>query len=275
MAARAVARAFERGIAPLRLAESWDNVGLLIESPVIQPNRNKILLTIDLTTAVAEEALSTPTSLIVSYHPPIFSGLKSLTLGNPLQRSLLRCAAGGVSVFSPHTALDSVRGGVNDTLAASLGTPSNVDVLGEIKENDAGAGRLVTLSDPVSLNTLCERVKAYCGLERLQVGVSAKLESFTEHSIRTIALCAGSGGSVLKGSTADVYLTGEMSHHEVLAAVAQGTSVILCGHSNTERPYLSTLQRKLQEALDQDTELQGEKYEVVVSSADKDPLAIL
>ncbi|KAG8692866.1 hypothetical protein FRC08_009485 [Ceratobasidium sp. 394] len=275
MAARAVARAFERGIGPLRLAESWDNVGLLIESPVTQPNRNKILLTIDLTTAVAEEALSTPTSLIVSYHPPIFSGLKSLTLGNPLQRSLLRCAAGGVSVFSPHTALDSVRGGVNDTLAASLGTPSSVDILGEIKENDAGTGRLVTLSDPVSLNTLCERVKAYCGLERLQVGISAQLGSFTQSSIRTIALCAGSGGSVLKGSTADVYLTGEMSHHEVLAAVAQGTSVILCGHSNTERPYLSTLQRKLQEALDQDTELQGEKYEVVVSSADKDPLAIL
>ncbi|KAG9073497.1 hypothetical protein FS749_015099 [Ceratobasidium sp. UAMH 11750] len=275
MAARAVARAFERGIAPLRLAESWDNVGLLIESPVIQPSRNKILLTIDLTTAVAEEALSTPTSLIVSYHPPIFSGLKSFTLGNPLQRSLLRCAAGGVSVFSPHTALDSVRGGVNDTLAASLGTPSSVDILGEIKENDAGAGRLVTLSDPVSLNTLCERVKAYCGLERLQVGVSPQLGSFTQSSIRTIALCAGSGGSVLKGSTADVYLTGEMSHHEVLAAVAQGTSVILCGHSNTERPYLPTLQRKLQEALDQDTELQGEKYEVVVSSADKDPLTIL
>ncbi|KAG8739822.1 NGG1 interacting factor [Ceratobasidium sp. 414] len=213
MAARAVARAFERGIGPLRLAESWDNV--------------------------------------------------------------------------------------NDTLAASLGTPSSVDILGEIKENDAGAGRLVTLSDPVSLNTLCQRVKAYCGLERLQVGVSPKLGSFTDSLIRTIALCAGSGGSVLKGAKTDVYLTGEMSHysngfqHEVLAAVAQGTSVILCerlylslfhqshiimltgGHSNTERPYLPTLQRKLQEALDQDPEFQGEKYEVVISSADKDPLTIL
>ncbi|KAG8785469.1 hypothetical protein FRC12_017538 [Ceratobasidium sp. 428] len=273
--AHAVARAFERGIAPLRLAESWDNVGLLIESPIIHPNRNRVLLTIDLTTAVAEEALSTSTSLIVSYHPPIFSGLKSLTSANPIQRSLLRCVTGGISVFSPHTALDSVRGGVNDTLAASLGTSSSVDILGEMKENDAGAGRIVTLSNTVSLNTLSERVKAYCGLKHVQVGVSSKLSSLTENSIRTIALCAGSGGSVLKGAKADVYLTGELSHHEVLAAVAQGTSVILCGHSNTERPYLPVLQQKLQEALDKDPELQGEKYEVVVSSADKDPLEIL
>lgn len=139
------------------------------------------LSTSSLTTAVADEALSTPTSLIVSYHPPIFSGLKSLTLGNPLQRSLLRCAAEGISVFSPHTALDSVRGGVrcaeqrrdtitdkfiqvNDSLAACLGDQSKVDILGEIKENDAGAGRLVTLSEGVSINTLCARVKHYCGL---------------------------------------------------------------------------------------------------------------
>ncbi|KAG9124087.1 NGG1 interacting factor [Ceratobasidium sp. 392] len=187
--AQAVVRAFERGIGPLRLAESWDNV--------------------------------------------------------------------------------------NDALVACLGNSSSVDVLGEVKENDAGAGRVVTLSDTVSLGTLCERVKAYCGLKHLQVGASPKLGSFTENSIRTIALCAGSGGSVLKGAKADVYLTGELSHHEVLAAVAQGTSVILCGHSNTERPYLSVLQQKLQEALDQDAELKGEKFEVVISSADKDPLTIL
>ncbi|KAF8595835.1 NGG1p interacting factor 3 [Ceratobasidium sp. AG-I] len=274
MAARAVARAFERGIGPLRLAESWDNVGLLLESPVSKPSNKRILLTIDLTSAVADEALSTPTSLIVTYHPPIFSGLKSLTLGNPLQRSLLRCAAEGISVFSPHTALDSVRGGVNDSLAACLGDQSKVDILGEVKENDAGAGRLVTLSEPASLSTLCTRVKSYCGLEHLQVGIPLGLDSHAT-SIRTIAICAGSGGSVLKGAKADLYLTGEMSHHEVLATVAQGTSVILCGHSNTERPYLAALRQKLQEALNQDPEIQGEQYEVVVSKSDVDPLVIV
>ncbi|KDN39296.1 hypothetical protein RSAG8_08931, partial [Rhizoctonia solani AG-8 WAC10335] len=230
---RAVVRSFERGIAPIRLAEAWDNVGLLLESPKYRPNgATKVMLTIDLTSAVVEEALANDTGVIVAYHPPIFSSLKSLTLSNPLQRSLLRCAAEGISIFSPHTALDSVRGGVNDTLAASLGNLTESRLIGEEKEDGAGAGRIVTLSEPVSLKDLCERVKAYCGLKHLQVGVP--IESHTERLIRTIAICAGSGGSLLKGVSADAYLTGEMSHHEVLAAVAQGISVILCGHSNTE-----------------------------------------
>ncbi|KAJ1302477.1 hypothetical protein OPQ81_002795 [Rhizoctonia solani] len=271
---RAVVRAFERGIAPLRLAEAWDNVGLLIESPKHRSNgATKVMLTIDLTPAVVEEALANDTGVIVSYHPPIFSGLKSLTLANPLQRSLLRCAAEGISVYSPHTALDSVRGGVNDTFAASLGNLAESNLIGDEKEGGAGAGRLVTLSEPVSLETLCERVKAYCGLKHLQVGVPTGSES--EHSIRTIAICAGSGGSLLKGVNAHAYLTGEMSHHEVLATVAQGTSVILCGHSNTERPYLPTLQKKLQHALDGDEELAGENYDVIISKSDADPLKIV
>ncbi|GAB1525666.1 hypothetical protein RhiTH_008829 [Rhizoctonia solani] len=279
---RAVVRSFERGIGPLRLAEAWDNVGLLLESPKHRSTGAiKVMLTIDLTPAVVEEALKNDTGVIVAYHPPIFSGLKSLTLTNPLQRSLLRCAAEGISIFSPHTALDSVRGGVNDTLAESLGSLAQSSLIGEEKEGGAGAGRLVTLSEPVSLETLCKRVKAYCGLNhfltrfrnlsKVQLGVPPEAEP----QISTVAICAGSGGSLLKGVKADAYLTGEMSHHEVLAAVAQGTSVILCGHSNTERPYLPTLQKKLQQALDDDEELAGESYDVVISKADADPLKIV
>ena len=86
--------------------------------------------------------------------------------------------------------------------------------------------------------------------------------------IRTVAVCAGSGGSMFSGVTADVYFTGEMQHHEVLAAVAKGTNVILCayrcltrlvfsfpdlhpvgGHTNTERGYLPILAEKLRERI--------------------------
>ncbi|CAE6435345.1 unnamed protein product [Rhizoctonia solani] len=257
---RAVARSFERGIAPLRLAEAWDNVGLLLESPGSRKGGpSNVMLTIDLTPAVLEEALEGGTGVIVAYHPTIFSGLKSLTLDNPLQRSLLRCAAEGISIFSPHTALDAVRGGVNDALADSLGDLAENDLVGEEKEGGAGPGRIITLSDPISLETL------------LQVGVPTE----TERLIGTVAICAGSGGSLLKGVKADAYLTGEMSHHEVLAAVAQGTFVVLCGHSNTERPYLPILQKNLQQALDNDEELAGESYDVIISKADTDPLRIM
>jgi putative NIF3 family GTP cyclohydrolase 1 type 2 len=90
--------------------------------------------------------------------------------------------------------------------------------------------------------------------------------------IRKIAVCAGSGSGVFKALSekVDVIVTGELSHHEVLSYVASGTSVILCGHTNTERGYLHTLQRKLADHIAQ--EYGESRVEVIVSKADKDPV---
>ncbi|GLB43755.1 putative NIF3 (NGG1p interacting factor 3) [Lyophyllum shimeji] len=275
---KAVCRAMER-IAPLRLAESWDNVGLLLESPVQNLAKKRVLLTIDLTTSVLSEALANDTSVIVSYHPPIFKGLQSLTLKNPLQSSLMQCAANGISIYSPHTALDSVWGGVNDWLAEGVldgkenGTVSSLvgDKVSAEGVKEGGEGRLVTLHSSISMSVLESRIKKQLKLSQIQVGYPTDTRSTP---IRTIAICAGSGGSMLVGKKADVYFTGEMSHHEVLAAVAAGTHVILCGHTNTERGYLPVLASKLRHELerdvDQDPGVAG--VEVVVSQNDQHPL---
>lgn len=272
-------------IAPLRLAEKWDNVGLLLESPNQRAGgKNRVLLTIDLTTQVLSEALAKDTSVIVAYHPPIFSGLKSLTLSNPLQSSLLQCAVTGISIYSPHTALDSVWGGINDWLAEGLLSKKQDDVVGALVAEKIGAngvsegaeGRLVTLKEAIPMDVLVHRVKSHLRLTHLQVGINQLVESRSS-PVRTIAICAGSGGSMLAGKKADVYLTGEMSHHEVLAALARGTNVILCGHTNTERGYLPLLAAKLRE------ELQGQRVagegiedvEVIVSQKDQHPLEIV
>jgi putative NIF3 family GTP cyclohydrolase 1 type 2 len=96
-----------------------------------------------------------------------------------------------------------------------------------------------------------------------------------ERPIRTVALCAGSGSSVFKSlaEEVDVLFTGELSHHEVLAAVAKGQYVILCGHSNTERCFLPTLQSRLQQNLDDKIGKNGIK--VIISKKDRDPLEII
>ena len=86
--------------------------------------------------------------------------------------------------------------------------------------------------------------------------------------IRSVAVCAGSGGSVLRGVRADLYLTGEMSHHEVLDAVCRGTHVILCDHSNTERGFLAVVRQRLTEKL-------MNNVEVIVSETDRDPLEVV
>lgn len=116
MLSKRVAKAFEQ-FAPLQLAGSWDNVGLLIESPMERPESKTIFLTIDLTSKVLEEALQDPSiGVIVSYHPPLFNSFKRLTMANEKERIALVCAAKGISIFSPHTALDSCIGGINDWL---------------------------------------------------------------------------------------------------------------------------------------------------------------
>jgi dinuclear metal center YbgI/SA1388 family protein len=107
-------------IAPLEYAESWDNVGLLVEP--VRPRRiERVLLTIDLTEPVMDEAVSEHSSAIIAYHPPIFQPLKRLTTGVARQRTIGRALEHRIAIYSPHTALDAVPGGLCDWLCEGLG----------------------------------------------------------------------------------------------------------------------------------------------------------
>ncbi len=251
-------------IAPLELAEEWDNVGLLL-CPSRKRTAGKILLTIDLTEPVLEEALRAGAETIVAYHPPIFDPLSEITPSEARQRVILRLVEARIAVYSPHTALDAVAGGVNDWLAQGLGEGDSAPIIPfaqpgfETAEVATGQGRLVRLRKPVTLSTLIRRVKSHLGLKKLRVAKVRRGNPL----VSSVALCAGAGGSVLGG--ADVYLTGEMRHHDVLDANALGATVILCEHTNTERGYLRIFRSRLARAL-------GKGVEVRVSRIDTDPL---
>nr|XP_055031429.1 NIF3-like protein 1 isoform X1 [Misgurnus anguillicaudatus]XP_055031430.1 NIF3-like protein 1 isoform X1 [Misgurnus anguillicaudatus] len=335
-------------LAPLSLAEPWDNVGLLVEPSKPRPIKT-ILLTNDLTAAVMDEAATINCDLIISYHPPLFRPFKRLVQKDWKQKLAVRAIEGGIAVFSPHTSWDSIKGGINDWLVGGMGS-GQVSVLrqayssaqdkhrlefsllndGELDsvltqlrciqgsetfqlstvKNEVGGqqvhltcpssaltavvqtlvsnqhaskslnvtqvqqppllgcgqGRLSVLDEPVSLAVAVQKMKTHLGLPhlRLALGDQQTLESL----VKTVAVCAGSGGSVLQGVKADLYITGEMSHHEVLDAVAKGTSVILSDHSNSERGYLSVFKEKLLEKL-------GHAVSLVVSESDRDPLQVV
>ncbi|HRK32209.1 MAG TPA: Nif3-like dinuclear metal center hexameric protein [Tepidisphaeraceae bacterium] len=104
-------------IAPLRFAEDWDNVGLLVGDPSQRVHR--AMLTIDYTQAVAEEARSQQCDMIIAYHPPLFNAVKRVTAsgGTGLIHDAIRR---GVAIYSPHTALDVAEGGTNDVLADGI-----------------------------------------------------------------------------------------------------------------------------------------------------------
>ncbi|CAF0984903.1 unnamed protein product [Rotaria sp. Silwood1] len=108
--------------APLYLADqSWDNVGLLVEPNNDNPIVEKLLFTNDLTEPVLDEAIERQVQLIVSYHPPIFSGLKRLTQNNWKERIILKCIKHGITVYSPHTSWDAVDNGINQWLISAFG----------------------------------------------------------------------------------------------------------------------------------------------------------
>jgi dinuclear metal center YbgI/SA1388 family protein len=104
---------------PPELAAEWDNTGLLLGDPKADVRRVVTCLT--LTPAVAEEAAAAGAQLIVTHHPILFRGVKRLTTGTTEGGAVLALARAGIAVYSPHTAFDNARGGINDRLAAKLG----------------------------------------------------------------------------------------------------------------------------------------------------------
>lgn len=252
-------------IAPLELAEEWDNVGLLLEPRAAsRATVSRVLLTIDTTAPVVAEALRSKAELVVSYHPPIFRPLASLTQAVARQRSLLEAVRAGIALYSPHTALDAAPGGVHDWLAQGMQGSQPPRSCAPITEN--AQGRLLELKAPAALATLVQRAKKHLGIPKVRVATADRHRR--GRKLSRVLLCAGAGGSVLAGRAADLYITGEMRHHDVLAAVADGTSVILTDHTNTERPYLPVLRRRLAAAIDR-------AARITIARADAEPLRIV
>ncbi|XP_064097494.1 NIF3-like protein 1 [Macrobrachium nipponense] len=129
-----------------------------------------------------------------------------------------------------------------------------------------GMGRKCNLSSPVTLKEAVDKIKSHLGLPYVRLALAHGATS--DSLIRSVAVCAGSGSSVLRGTRVDLWLTGEMSHHEILDATHQGISVVLTDHSNTERGYLKVLQPHLAELFDQ-------KVQIIVSERDRDPLQVV
>jgi dinuclear metal center YbgI/SA1388 family protein len=251
-----------REIAPIELAAEWDNVGLLVRPFAPARKVGRALLCVDMTVAVVAEAKAKKADLVVSYHPPIFQGLKKLHADGGVQEAVLAAAAAGLAVYSPHTALDAAPSGLCDWLVEQLlagQAPKEVRPCGE-----GEFGRVAVLAKPLPLATLLQRCKQRFGVRTLQLAKPAGAGS----RVRSFAVAAGAGGSVLRGADADLLVTGEMSHHDALAAVAAGRCVALAGHSNTERCYLPTLQKRLRAEF-------GRALDVQVAKADRDPFAVV
>ncbi|CCT67349.1 related to Ngg1p-interacting factor 3 [Fusarium fujikuroi] len=266
---------------PEQIADkSWDNVGLLVgNSENDDKKTKKVLVTNDLTYQVAVDAIEQDVSVIVSYHPFIFGGLKSITNRDPQQATLLRLAKAGIAVYCPHTAVDAAPEGLNTWLADIVSGPHQSRRSVAIpcssappSHSGAGYGAIGRFDNAVSLSEIILRLaEKLGGLKHVMVASPVGADVKTT-KISSFGVCAGSGYDVLKKAEVDLLVTGETSHHSALRAIQQGQTLVQVFHSNSERGYLQeVLKPKLEAAIKENVP----EVEVVVSKYDKDPFTIL
>lgn len=243
-------------IAPPRLAEGWDNVGLLVGDRAAPLER--VLLAIDLTRPVLDEALSLGCAAVIAYHPVIFSGLKRVLSGS-MAYELIRH---GVAVYSPHTALDVADGGTNDVLADAVEMTARAPLRVTVAAEGLGLGRVGPVV-PIERAALLAKVRSALAIDHLLVAGPM------EGTVTRVAVGAGACGDLLDeviASGAGLYVTGEMRHHDALRAASAGVTVACALHSNSERRTLSVLAGRLSSALP--------GLDVRLSSADRDPFRV-
>jgi dinuclear metal center YbgI/SA1388 family protein len=376
-------------LAPLEGAEEWDRVGLLVGRRA-RTVTGPVLLTIDLTEAVIEEAATLGASMVIAYHPPVWEPLKRVTDASARERVVLRAIETGIAVYSPHTALDAAAGGINDWLAegisgsatpgkiagdcralraqaedrqtqqlkiftfmpekdvdkvrsslatagagiignyrvCSFATPGTGTFFGDastkpavgeagrlervaevklemvcsrealplaietlrrfhpyeepaidvvpleaLPKRAAGAGRRLVLDSPARVHELAARLKKFLGCDVVHAALP-----WADRQISHVGMCAGAGAELLPAAAGDdceLFVTGELKHHDVLDAMNRGVAVLLAGHTNTERGYLPRLAEKLAARARERSDIGGAGVRFIVSREDGDPLRVL
>lgn len=225
---------------PLHLAEPWDNVGLLLGDSQLEALG--IMTCLTLTEDVAEEAIREGANLVITHHPILFKAVKRLTTESSEGRMLLALIRAGISVYSPHTAFDSARDGINQQLAVALGL-RDIQPIRPRPQSSDGAGRWGQFAFPLKLAELLKRLKEVCPAEQYT------FVGDLDQTCKIIGIACGAAGDFLPEASAlgcHAFITGETRFHTCLEARAFGTALVMTGHYASERPAVEELARQLE-----------------------------
>jgi dinuclear metal center YbgI/SA1388 family protein len=250
-------------IAPNHLAESWDNVGLLVGDR--QSYIKKILLALDATDEVINEAIKLDANLIITHHPIVFKPVKSVT-ATTLNGRLYKLIQNNISVYSAHTNFDIAFGGTSDILAQKLNL-KQIEVLEpttDFENKTYGIGRIGTLAEETNFLDFIKILKEVLGLQRLNV-----VGDFSK-KIKTVALSTGSGSEYLNQAYkkgADLYISGDVKYHDAQTAQELGICWVDATHYASENLAMPILKQYLKK----DFELKKWDMEVFVSKINGQP----
>ena len=224
-----------KALAPVELAEEWDNVGLLIGDS--EREVHKIIVMLDFDKQGLEEALEVGADMIVTHHPAIMPKISAIT--DPLY---LRLIENKISLCSMHTNLDSADEGVNQVLAETLGL-SNIEPI----DFDGILGRIGYISE-CTLGEFIQTVKLALDIDHVRYVGSKR------NTVSKVAVVGGGGADFIpnaKIAACDVYVTADVKYHQAQQADKLGLNVIDAGHFETENPVIYKVARYLRGILEE------------------------
>ena len=226
MTVKQIIEALER-FAPLNLQEPYDNSGLQVGFPGTEVTG--ILVSLDITESIIDEAVSRGCNLVVSHHPLLFHPLKCVSDAAWQQRCVVKALSNKIALYSAHTNLDNARGGVNFKIAERLGLKVT-DWLSPVEGRDAGSGLVGELPVAEEAGSFISRVQEIFGVPCLKHTPAAG------KSVRKVALCGGAGafliGDALKKGV-DCFITGEFHYHDFFNG--EGMLLMELGHWQSEQ----------------------------------------
>ncbi len=211
--------------APLSIQEKWDNSGLCIGSE--SDEVSSVLIGLDCTPELVDEAVACGADMIVTHHPLIFSGIKSISADNRTGEAVIKAVRAGIAVYSAHTSADKVIAGVSGAMAARLGL-RNVEIL-DPDGDGTGLGVVGELPVPMPAEDIAALVKDRFSLKVLKSSRPVSGE------VKRVAMCGGSGSSLIgkaMESGAQLYISGDISYHHFFTE--EGFMIMDIGHYESE-----------------------------------------
>ena len=234
--------ALER-FAPLPLQESWDNAGLQVG--LTETEVSGALLCLDVNERIVDEAIRKGCNLIVSHHPLLFRGLKTISDLTDVQRTVMKAIENRLCVISMHTNMDNAKGGVNFRIALKLGLNDVQFFASKLVDGiEAGSGVVGKLAEPMAADDFILKVKRIFGVE------CAMCNELLRRPVSKVAICGGAGDFLLDEALktgADAFITGEMHYHQYFG-YEQQIQICVIGHYQSEQFTSEVFQEIIQEA---------------------------
>ncbi len=215
--------------APLKLQEEYDNAGLILGDPAAEVKA--VLVCLDVSEVVLDEALEKGCTMVVSHHPLIFKGIKSITGKNSLERSLIKAIQNKIAIYAGHTNVDAVMEGVNGKICEKLNLSSTSILVPRENISNAGAGMTGFLAQALDEKDFLNRIKQIFGCKML------RHSALTGLKVKKVAVCGGSGSEFIPAAIAagaDAFITADIKYHQ-FAEVDDKLLLIDAGHYETEQ----------------------------------------